>query len=107
MLAAILTVVAVWFGVHWTYVAVMHAKAARPRLTLYWKVMLFPLAVTGLLLDVAFNATFGSLMYREFPRELLFTARCKRHFHGEDGSRRRMAAWWARQLNQFDPGHID
>jgi hypothetical protein len=91
-----------WFGVHWAFVAIMNAKAARERLSLYWKVMLYPLAAIGLVLDVAFNAVFGSLMFLELPRELLFTSRCQRHAH--KGSR--LALWWAKQLNAFDPGHI-
>jgi hypothetical protein len=101
----ILKLVYLWFGVHWAYVAIMHARSKR--LSLYWKVMLYPLAVVGLVLDVAFNVVFGTLMYRELPRELLFTSRCKRHFRGDDEKRKRLASWWAVQLNQFDPGHID
>lgn len=103
----LLVAIAIWLGVHWAYVAVMHAKAVHERgeLTIYWRVMLLPLAVVGLLLDVAFNLTFGTLMFRELPRELLFTARCQRHVRGV-GRRRPLALWWARQLNQFDPGHV-
>lgn len=107
MLALIVTAVALWFAVHWAFVAVMHAKAMRERgdLRTYWLVMLLPLAAVGLVLDCAFNLTFGTLMFRELPRELLFTSRCKRHFRG-DGRRKRLAGWWARQLNTFDPGHV-
>lgn len=92
-----------WFGVHWAFVAIMAAK--RVELTRYWKVMLFPLAVAGLALDVLFNLTFGSVMYLELPREWLFTKRCQRHV-GDPGSRGRMARFWAKQLNLFDPGHV-
>jgi hypothetical protein len=56
-------------------------------------------------LDVLFNLTFGTLLYRELPRELLFTSRCKRHIVGT-GSRQRMAAFWQRQLNPWDEGHV-
>lgn len=96
-----------WLAVHWAFVAVMHANAVRKHgsLTVYWVVMLLPLAIIGLALDVAFNLTFGTLMYFELPRELLFTTRCKRHFHGH-GRRQRLAEFWARQLNQFEVGHI-
>jgi hypothetical protein len=94
-----------WLAVHWAFVAVMHAKAVRAQLSLYWKVMLWPLVVIGLVLDVAFNVVFGSLMFLELPRELLFTSRCKRHFRGA-GRGQRLAAWWGRQLNAFDPGHV-
>src|SRR5688572_8958618 len=103
MLAHTLWAVGLWLGVHWSYVAIMHAKGKR--LTKYWRVMLYPLAIVGLVIDAAFNVVFGSLMFRELPRELLFTSRCQRHARG-DGSRQRLALWWAKQLNQFDPDHI-
>jgi hypothetical protein len=98
-----LALVGLWFAVHWAFVAIMHAKAIRSELTLYWRVMLWPLALIGLVLDVAFNVVFGSIMFREIPRELLFTSRVQRH--AAAGSA--LALWWARQLNQFDPGHVD
>ena len=100
-------IVGLWFVVHWAFVAVMHAKAVKERgaITTYWLVVLLPLVVLGLVLDLAFNLTFGSVLFRELPRELLFTSRCKRHIGGT-GSRQRMAAFWQRQLNQFDPGHV-
>lgn len=97
--------VALFFSVHWSFVAIMHARSKRQELSLYWKVMLYPLAAIGLVLDVAFNVVFGSLMFLELPRELLFTSRCKRHFRGH-GRGQRLAAFWAKQLNQFDPGHV-
>jgi hypothetical protein len=98
---------ALWLAVHYAFVAVMHANAERKRgeLSTYWLVTLLPLAVVGVLLDVAFNLTFGTVMYLELPRELLFTARCQRHFRGQ-GRRQRLAAWWAKQLNQFDADHV-
>lgn len=107
MLAAILTAVAVWFGVHWSYVVVVHAKAVLERqgLSLYWKVHILPLAVLGLLLDFAFNVVFGTVMFRELPHELLFSSRVQRHCRNE-GRRLRLALFWKRQLNTFDPDHI-
>jgi hypothetical protein len=91
-----------WFAVHWAYVAIMAAR--KVELTLYWKVVLYPLAVIGLVLDVAFNLTFGTVMYVEIPRELLFTARCRRHKRG-DGWRKNLAEWFCHNLNAFYPGH--
>lgn len=99
-LRMLLAAIALWFGVHWAFVGLMYAKTLK--LTLYWKVMLAPLAVIGFALDVAFNVVFGTLMFRELPHELLFTDRVKRHFADGD----RLAAWWARNLNLVDPGHI-
>jgi hypothetical protein len=108
MMRVVLSATVLWFGVHWAFVAVMHAKAIERAqgLTLYWRVILYPLAAIGLTLDAAFNLTFGTLMFRELPHELLFTARCQRHARGA-GRRQRLALWWARQLNQFDTGHIE
>lgn len=108
MLAAILTAVAVWFGVHWAYVAVVHAKAVSERdgLSLYWKVHLLPLAVIGLVLDALFNLTFGTVMFRERPHELLFSSRVQRHVRSGSGKRFGLAMFWARVLNAFDPDHI-
>lgn len=98
---------ALWFGVHWLYVVAMAAKQAvvADKLTTYLWVMLAPAALLGLVLDVAFNVIFGTIVFRELPREWLFTSRCRRHIQGA-GSRQRMARWWAKQLNPFDQGHI-
>lgn len=96
--------VALFYSVHWAFAAVMHARAVRDQLTLYWKVILYPLAAIGLALDVAFNVTFGTVVYAELPRELLFTTRCKRHRHGS-GWRKSLADWACRNLNVMDPGH--
>lgn len=109
MLAAILTAVAVWLGVHWSYLAVMHAKAVfeRQGLSLYWKVHILPLAVVGLGLDLLFNVVFGTLMFRELPHELLFSSRVQRHVRRQPADwRRDLAMFWARALNTFDADHI-
>lgn len=107
MVAAILTAVVIWFGVHWCYVTVTHAKAVfeRQGLSLYWKVHLLPLAAVGLVLDLAFNVVFGTIMFRELPRELLFSSRVQRHVRN-GGKRFGLASFWARALNTFDPDHI-
>lgn len=108
MLALILTPVAIWLGVIWAYIAVMHAKAVleRGQLSLFWKVHIVPLAVVGLLLDVAFNVTFGSIMFRELPREWLFSSRVQRHVKAGVSKRFGLAMFWTRQLNAFDADHI-
>lgn len=62
--------------------------------------------ITGLVLDVLFNITIGTLMFREMPeRPLTFTARCKKHLEA-GGFRGELARWvcdgW---LNPFEAGH--
>jgi hypothetical protein len=93
---------AVYFGVHWSYVAIMAAKAKRAQLTPYWYAVLTPLIVIGFVLDILFNLTFG-LMFLEKPRwELMFSSRVQRHYRHSTGWRKRLAVFWARNLNVFD-----
>lgn len=99
--------VACFFVGLWAFIAVMHAKAIFANLTVFWKIVVAPLAVIGLVLDwLFFNWLLGSLMFLELPRELLLTSRVKRHYRTSDGWRRDLATWWRRQLNLIDPGHI-
>lgn len=104
---ALLYVAGLWFGATGCYVLVIHAKVLRDagRLNLFWTINLLPWAVVGLTLDASFNATVGTLMFAELPREWLFSARVQRHYRG-GGWRRDIASWWGRQLNQIDPTHI-
>jgi len=98
--------VVVWFGALWAFVAVMHARhiMTRAELSKFWKVNLAPLAVIGLLLDAAFNITFGTLFFRELPKEWLFSSRVQRHWRSDKNDR--MAVFWAARLNEIDAGHI-
>ena len=91
--------VVLFFAVHWSYVAIMAAK--RVQMTAYWRVILYPLAAFGLALDVAFNLTFGTVMFVELPREWLFSHRVQRHVTS-DGWRLSLALFFAKQLNVFD-----
>ena len=51
------------------------------------------------------NATCGSFMVWELPREWFFTDRLKRHKTGEDPERARVAEVLCREMNKADPGH--
>ena len=62
-----------------------------------------PLVMAVLLLDVIFNVFYGSLIFREAPREWLFTQRVQRHMHDKDNH---VARLWERRLNYIDPGHV-
>lgn len=111
MKAVALSLVAIWFGVIWSFVAVMHGKARMQAggLTRFWKLHLGLLGLIGLALDLVFNYTLGWLMFFEWPwstGEALFSGRVQHHYRRADGWRYSLAAFWARQLNQMDPGHI-
>ena len=58
--------------------------------------------LVGVVADVIFNWLIGTLIFREFPREFLFTTRVKRH--AKDGTE--LGALWATRLNRIMPGHV-
>jgi len=67
--------------------------------------------VVGVICDVLFNWTRGTYMFREFPKEFLFSTRVQRHYDNAANAnwatrRHRVARRWARILNAIDPGHI-
>lgn len=93
--------VGLYVGVHVLYVVAMAAKAARDRLTLYWKVILWPAVVLGGVLDFSFNYTFG-WMFLAKPRPYLFSQTVQYHYTHSTGWRNWLAAFFAKQLNVFD-----
>lgn len=87
------------------YLSVMHLKTAHDAgvLTPAAKALGYPWLAIGLAVDVAFNALYGSLMFLEPPRELLFTSRVSRLSARSDW-RGRLARWiCAELLDPFDP----
>lgn len=72
----------------------------------YMKVIAYVWLVIGLPSDVLFNWIFGTWIFREFPRELMFTARVKRHYYTGSGWREQKAGQWAELLNDIDAGHV-
>lgn len=71
----------------------------------YIKVIAYIWLAIGLPADVLFNWIWGTVIFREFPRELMFTARVKRHM-SSSGENRWKAERWASMLNAVDPGHV-
>lgn len=110
MFTTALLAAGLWFSVHTLYVVATSAKSAYEAgtLTLYWKVMLLPAALLGVALDFVFQFTFGWLMFLETPFRggALFSGRVKHHFRYGDGWRLKLAVFFARNLNVFDPTHI-
>ena len=59
-----------------------------------------PITIPFALLDVAYNAVIGTLLFRRLPREWFLTTRLKEM--GPDARTER----FARVLNHFDKGHV-
>lgn len=59
-----------------------------------------------LVADFLFNVLWGTVIFRELPRELLFTYRLKRHWRGGDKRQKRRAQPWVQLVNLIDPGHV-
>lgn len=72
----------IFWGTWLFYLAFMEIKSNREQykkaLGIAWYGG-YPIFAAALLMDVLFNWTFGWAFFREFPKEFLFTARCKRH----------------------------
>ncbi len=65
----------------------------------------YPLFFVALFMDVLFNFTFGTLYYREIPKELLFTTRCSRHLKGTGIQLARAQFVCTNLLDPADKGH--
>jgi len=92
-----------------SFIIVMRAKAIRDegaKITLFWRVGVWPWAIIGVALDVAFNVVAGTVMFLELPHEIMFTSRSKRHVREAKGWRLAIALFWQKQLNQISPGHV-
>ena len=101
----------------WLFTGGIHAKQMFEAELLddFLKWMYAPLVMVVILVDVFFNATWGWIIYREPPKEWLFTTRTKRHYYtyippagmGPKMLHRYEAAQrWAYRLNAIDPGHV-
>jgi len=87
------------------YLAVMNLKRNREALTPIVKVFAYPALGVGLLLDLVFNFTIGTIMFLEIPQEWLMTARLNRHLLDRHNDWRDVVAdWFAKNfLDPFDP----
>jgi hypothetical protein len=75
------------------------------QLTLFWKVIVIPLAAVFMVYDITFNLILGTIMYLELPRwgEWTFSARTRRLYRANSW----VARFWRKQINIFLPGHIE
>jgi hypothetical protein len=64
------------------------------------------IGVPFMALNCLFNATCGSFIFWELPREWFFTDRLKRHKRElKDGERQKLAYLLCEEMNKADPGH--
>lgn len=96
------------FGTFWLFAGGIKAKGLLRdgQLDSFSTYAFAPLIVVFILLDILFNLFVGSIAYREFPREFLFTSRTQRHYYKGSGWRLQVARTWAKRLNAIDPGHV-
>ena len=88
------------------YVLVMGIYRAHldKRLTPVTRVLSAPFVVVGAVFDVVANITIASIIFLEFPRELLVTARLKRHIRSGTGWRHKLSTYVCDHvLDVFDP----
>jgi len=85
------------------YLAVMNLKRNRDKATKTTWIMAFPVLIVGVIIDILFNWVIGSVIFLEFPRETVFTARLSRH-SGCGTWRAKIAEWFCKHfLDAFDP----
>ena len=93
-------------GIFLAYPTVRRLKEVKDELTWVGKVPIYLWLVIGVLADVGFNATWGTWVFRELPREWLFTDRLQRHWYGDSERQKRRAKPWVERVNRIDPGHV-
>lgn len=102
--------VKLWFYTHWGYVLIVHAVELyrAGKLGFYWKWiggLYYAAAIFGAL-DGMFNMVFGTIIFAERPKELLFTSRVQRHVDESSGYRKRIAIRFGKILNVIHAVHV-
>jgi hypothetical protein len=103
-------VIGIWWGTAIGYLAIMHAHAVQQRgekITLWVKIPMYGLIPPFLVLDTLFNLVYGSVIFKEPPKQFLFTDRLKDIIRErKPGRRLNKAVEWALILNKYDPDHV-
>ena len=93
-------------GIFLAYPTVQRIKEHKDEIGLFMKIPVYVWLVIGLTADFGFNATWGTFIFREVPREMTFTARLQRHWRGNDAKQKKRAEKWVKYVNLVDPGHV-
>ena len=84
------------------YLAVM-SLARHEKYNLFQKIIFYPIVVIGLVVDVLFQISVGTVLFLEEPKDWLFTARLIRHVK-KDNWRGKLARFMCKNLlDLFDP----
>lgn len=105
LLYIVVGMIALWWGVTgWFFALAKAAELKEADVEFGWliKGAIYPYLAIGVGVDFLFNMTWGTLIFREIPQELLFTARVKRHVRA--GSDEGLE--WQERLNKIMPGHV-
>ncbi len=78
----------------------------KDQITWRLKIPVYLWLIIGIVSDVIFNWTVGTVICLEFPREFLFTDRLKRHWRGDDEKMKKRVDRWVKLVNMIDPGHV-
>jgi len=95
------------FGITWiSYLAVMHLKHNKDKITPIIKIATTPILLILVGIYILTNLILGSLLFLEWPKTLQFTSRCQRHIAKNDDSwRYKQAVWWCTNfLDPFEEG---
>ena len=85
------------------YLAIMNIARAKDTLTEPQKVIFFPIAVVGVLLDITFRWTIGVILLADIRPCWMFTTVLQAHIK-KDTWRGKVARFFCRHLlDQFDP----
>lgn len=93
-------------GIFFAYPTVRRLRREKAVFGWVVKVPIYLWIFFGALADVVFNATWGTIIFRELPHEWFFTDRLKRHWRGSVLKQKGRAEPWVRRVNLIDPGHV-
>lgn len=102
------------------FFAYTHARVLQKRdekFSVWWvEYPLYVFLAAGALCDILFNWIYGTIAFRELPKEFFFTSRIKRWSRYAETDRRvktksrqkkyDIALDWKQRINRIEPGHI-
>ena len=108
---AIYAFIASWFVVVPVFFMASHASQVLARMEadgaegpFLFRSTLYSWVVVGLVADAAWNLSYGTVRFREFPQEILFTSRVNRLIKNDDW-RGELALEWCQFMEYVDEAH--